>query len=334
MSAPLLVVNDLRKSFHRRSLFGAPDPHPAVDGLSFELDAGATLGIVGESGSGKSTVARLIAGLMPSDEGSIRFAGIDLGRASGASLRALRQDMQMVFQDSAGSLNPKLTLGRTIALQAMAKGVSESEARRDAHRMLDQVGLPSQNYFARFPHQLSGGQRQRVNIARALVVRPRLLILDEPVSALDKTVEAQIVRLLVQLRSEYDFSCLFISHDLSITRALCDRVQVMYQGRIVEQGATSQVLGQPQHPYTAMLLAAQLSEDPTRRRLSDFVLAEQASARPIAPQACRFTARCPLAASACASERSHLLATTRGHASACLQATHGRHLVAQNRWSA
>lgn len=324
---PMLRVNDLVKRY------GGPKAAPAVDGVSLELAAGTSLGVVGESGSGKSTVARLIAGLTPADAGSVSLDGVDLANGPLAQRRAIRRDIQMVFQDSAGSLNPRLTLGRSIALQAMAQGTSEAQAMTRARQLMDQVGLPADAYQDRYPHQVSGGQRQRVNIARALITRPRLLILDEPVSALDKTVEAQVIDLLARLQRELGLSYLFISHDLEITRALCQRVLVMYRGRVVETGASRAVFDRPQHPYTALLQAARLSHDPGCRRLPDFHTTDEPAGDQFVAAACGFAPRCPLAEASCRSRRPHLQVTQPGRFSACLQSRGERFLLSQHRWS-
>jgi peptide/nickel transport system ATP-binding protein len=332
MAAPMLQVNDIVKRF------GGARAAPAVDGISLELAAGSTLGIVGESGSGKSTVARIIAGLLPADSGSVSLDGINLSSGPIAPRSALRREIQMVFQDSASSLNPRLTLVRSIALQAMAQGMRESQARQQAGELLEQVGLPPGVYADRYPHQLSGGQRQRVNIARALITRPRLLILDEPVSALDKTIEAQIIDLLARLQRELGLSYLFISHDLEITRMLCRQVLVMYRGRIAEVGDSRAVFDQPQHPYTALLLAARLGADPGQRRLQDFDASGDAGSGlsgsdAITASTCAFAPRCPHADGACSAQRPHLRVTDGGRLSACLQARAGRHLLSQRHWS-
>ena len=227
---------------------------------------GTTLGVVGESGCGKSTTARLLLHLIEPDAGDIVFDGDGVGDSQGISVRELRLQIQMVFQDSYSSLNPRATVADIIAFgPRTAKKLGRHTARERAERLLNQVGLRPALFARRYPHELSGGQRQRVNIARALALEPRLLILDEAVSALDKSVEAQILNLLADLRSELNLTYLFISHDLNVVRHVSDRVVVMYLGRIVEAGEAEEIFRQPRHPYTRALLRAMPSMDPDRR---------------------------------------------------------------------
>ena len=266
MSAtPLLRVTGLRKFFPvRGGLFGRKVADvQAVDGISFEVARGETLGIVGESGCGKSTTARLLVRLVEPDEGEIIFDGLGLG--DGMTLSELRRQAQMVFQDSYASLNPRLAVGDSIAFGPRVHGMKASEARALAQELLRKVGLDPALFAGRYPHELSGGQRQRVNIARALALSPRLVILDEAVSALDKSVEAQVLNLLGDLKAELGLTYVFISHDLDVVRFMSDRVMVMYLGKVVEIGDVDSIYADPRHPYTAALLSAMPSADPDRR---------------------------------------------------------------------
>ena len=268
---PLLQVNGLTKHFPvRGDLFSARKTVRAVDDVSFSIAKGETVGIVGESGCGKSTTARLLMHLMTRDAGEIIYDGMQVGRA--LSLRELRRGMQMVFQDSYASLNPRLTIEESIAFGPKVHGMADAAARALARELLGKVGLRPETFANRYPHEISGGQRQRVNIARALALSPRLVILDEAVSALDKSVEAQVLNLLADLKREFGLTYLFISHDLNVVRYISDRVLVMYLGEVVELGPVDQVWDAPAHPYTRALLAAMPSSDPDQqdRDAADF----------------------------------------------------------------
>ena len=261
---PLLQVTGLTKHFPvRGDLFSPRKTVRAVDDVSFSIAKGETVGIVGESGCGKSTTARLLMHLMKSDAGDIIYDGMQVGRA--LSLRELRRGMQMVFQDSYASLNPRLTIEESIAFGPKVHGMADGAARALARELLGKVGLRPENFANRYPHEISGGQRQRVNIARALALSPRLVILDEAVSALDKSVEAQVLNLLADLKREFGLTYLFISHDLNVVRYISDRVLVMYLGEVVELGPVDKVWDAPAHPYTRALLAAMPSSDPDNR---------------------------------------------------------------------
>ncbi|HSZ70781.1 MAG TPA: ATP-binding cassette domain-containing protein [Solirubrobacteraceae bacterium] len=260
MAEPLLEVRGLVKHFPLtrgvivQRQFGAVK---AVDGIDLVLAPGETLGLVGETGCGKSTTARLIMRLLDATSGEIRFAGRDIARLRGGSLRALRRELAMVFQDPYSSLNPRRTVGAIVAEPLAIHGLASDRAarRRRVQELLETVGL-SPEHYNRYPHEFSGGQRQRVGVARALALGPKLLIADEPVSALDVSIQAQILNLLRKLQRELGLALLFISHDLSVVRYMCERVAVMQRGKIVETGAAEQLYRSPTHPYTRELLAA------------------------------------------------------------------------------
>lgn len=270
----------------------------AVDDVSFSVREGETLGIVGESGCGKSTTARLLVRLLEPDAGNVRFAGRHVGAQDGMPVRELRRHLQMVFQDSYASLNPRCTIEDSVAYGLSVHGLSLRQARTRARGWLDRVGLDAAHFATRYPHELSGGQRQRVNIARALVMEPRLVVLDEPVSALDKSVQAQVLNLLVDLKSELSLTYVFISHDLNVVQYLSDRVLVMYLGNVVEIGPVRSIYDYPRHPYTRALLASMPSMDPTRR--TQIAPLSGDPPNPIdPPSGCRFHPRCNHAESCC-----------------------------------
>ncbi len=314
---PLLTVNHLVKHFPvRPGLFGRPSAHVrAVDGLSFGVQEGETLGIVGESGCGKSTVARLLMHLLSADSGTIEFGGSRVG-SYGLPMKSFRAQVQMVFQDSYASLNPRLTIESSIAFGPTVHGISWSEAIARARALLDRVGLEPKRFAGRYPHELSGGQRQRVNIARALALQPKVLILDEAVSALDKSVEAQVLNLLLDLKDEFGLTYIFISHDLEVVRFMANRVMVMYLGKVAEIGKTEAVYGAARHPYTQALLASMLSMDPDRRSTQAPLTGDPPN--PIdPPPGCRFHTRCAHASDICRSKVPALLGSDPGHQTAC-----------------
>ena len=255
MTVPLLEVRDLVKHYRlpRQSLLRAAPHVQALRGISFQVQAGRSLGIVGESGSGKSTLARLVMALEAPTQGQVRLLGRDLTALPASELRAARRDLQMVFQDPYGSLDPRQRVGRIVA--EPLRGVSPADTRARVAASLDAVGLRAAD-ADKYPHEFSGGQRQRIAIARALITRPKLIVADEPVSALDVSVQAQVLNLLADLQQEFGVTYLFISHDLAVVDHVCDEVAVLCAGRIVEHGATEQVLQHPRHDYTRALLAA------------------------------------------------------------------------------
>jgi oligopeptide/dipeptide ABC transporter ATP-binding protein len=311
-SEVLLTVEHLHKAFPvRRPLGARVRKRPrlravAVDDVSLEVRRGDTLGIVGESGSGKTTLARLLLRLLRADAGSIRFGGSEVTAADGPELRRIRRQMQMVFQDPYSSLNPRLKVGTAIAEPAVVHGVvSKDLVDEHVREMLSLVGLP-ETAAERYPRQLSGGQRQRVAIARALSVRPELLIADEPVSALDVSIQAQILNLLDDLLQSLGLTTVFIAHQLSVVRHISNRVAIMYLGRIVETGPTERVFESPQHPYTAGLLAAAPRPDPSTRHRKPAVRGDIPSSLRI-PSGCRFRTRCTFAEERCALEDPALL---------------------------
>lgn len=316
-TAPLLDVRDLSKSFRLRDglLPRKARLLRAVADVSFSVRAGETLGIVGESGCGKSTLARLLVRLETADAGAMRLGGIAIAAGRAGDMRAFRRQVQMVFQDSGTSLNPRMTAGQIVAYGPRIHGVSRHEAADIANRMLDAVGLHPAVFAGRFPHQLSGGQKQRVNIARALAIGPKLLVLDESVSALDKSVEAQILDLLQRLKRDLGLTYLFISHDLHTVRFISERVMVMYLGRVVEIADTADLYERPLHPYTRALLQARLSPHEVRP-LTEPLAGELPSPLAI-PEGCPFRTRCIHAEDVCTERRPALLPQERGRVVAC-----------------
>ena len=297
---PLLAVEGLVKQF---------GPVQAVRGVSFALAVGRTFGIVGESGSGKSTTARLVLHLLPPTAGRVRFRGRPLDDLSRAALRQERRHMQMVFQDPYSSLNPRMTVGDTLAEPTLVHGLSGGRARATA--LLDEVGLP-RTALDRYPHEFSGGQRQRIAIARALATEPALIVADEPVSALDLSVQAQVLNLLRDLQDRHGTALLFISHDLRVVEFMCDEIAVMYLGEIVEQGPREAIYAAPSHPYTQALL----DSAPGRVRRLPPLQGDIPSPAAV-PSGCAFRTRCPLAFNRCAEEHPALRPIGPGHLTAC-----------------
>lgn len=292
----LLRVEDVRKHFPLGSgLFGGQVVR-AVDGVSFEVRAGETLGLVGESGCGKSTLGRVIAQLQPATSGHVYFKGQDLVRLRGERLRRVRQEMQMIFQDPYASLNPRMTVGEIIGEPLANFGIARGKEReKRVHEVMRVCGL-NPGFINRYPHEFSGGQRQRIGIARALVLNPTFIIADEPISALDVSIQAQIVNLLEDLQDRFQLTYLFIAHDLSVVRHLSDRVAVMYLGKIVEIADSKRIYEQPLHPYTKALLSSIPIPDPEREVLRRPILLQGEVPSPVdPPSGCRFHTRCPIA---------------------------------------
>jgi peptide/nickel transport system ATP-binding protein len=317
-ASPLLEVRGLVKHFPlKKDMLGrGGGVVRAVDGVDFSVRAGETLGVVGESGCGKSTTARLLMRLIEPDRGDIIFEGVAVG-GQDLSLKAFRRQSQMVFQDSYASLNPRLTIEDSIAFAPQVHGLPHQQAVQRARDLLARVGLEPRRFAERYPHELSGGQRQRVNIARALALQPRLVILDEAVSALDKSVEAQVLNLLLDLKEEFGLTYVFISHDLNVVRYMSDRVMVMYLGQVVEVGEAETLFEAPRHPYTRALLSSIPSMDPDCRTEVPPLAGDPPN--PInPPSGCRFHTRCAQAQPVCAQRVPVLSSSGGSHPVACL----------------
>jgi peptide/nickel transport system ATP-binding protein len=314
MSDAILSAHNLVKHFNAGGWGAARKVVRAVDDVSFEVAEGETLGVVGESGCGKSTTARLLTHLLAPNSGEVRYRG----RVAGTEvpLKTFRRHVQMVFQDSYASLNPRMTMLDAVAFGPTVHGIDRAEARRRAGALLERVGLDPARFGPRYPHEISGGQRQRVNIARALAFDPDVIVLDEAVSALDKSVEAQVLNLLTELRRERGLTYIFISHDLNVVRHISDRVMVMYLGEVAEIGPTREIYAQPRHPYTGALLAAMPSLDPDRR--TEKAPLQGDPPNPIdPPPGCRFHTRCARAFGPCAVEAPVPALVGRRHLAAC-----------------
>jgi oligopeptide transport system ATP-binding protein len=320
VAEPILVVRDLVKEFPLRGdrLFRSTTGRvQAVSRVSFELHAGETLGLVGESGCGKSTLARCVLRLLEPTSGEVRFRGRDVLAMGRRELRRLREDMQIVFQNPYASLDPRMTAGSIVAEPLVLHGTSRAEARSKARDLLALVGLRPE-HAGRYPHAFSSGQRQRIGVARALALEPDILVLDEPVSALDVSIQAGILNLLERLRSELHLTYLFIAHDLSVVRHISETVAVMYMGKIVESGPRDDVFERPAHPYTqALLSAAPIPEPRAERRRRRIVLQGDLPSPIDPPSGCRFRTRCWKAQPVCAEEEPALVGRGHGHPSAC-----------------
>jgi dipeptide transport system ATP-binding protein len=298
-AAPVLEADELHRHYSaRRGLLSAPLPVRALNGVSFALRAGRTLAVVGESGCGKSTLARVLTMIEPPTSGRLLIDGVDVAHGDAATRRALRRQVQIVFQNPYGSLNPRQTVGAALQEPLVAQGEGSAGVREQAARdMLRRVGL-REEHFDRYPHMFSGGQRQRIAIARALMLRPRVLVLDEPVSALDVSIRAQVLNLLADLQAEFAVAYVFISHDLSVVRHVADDVIVMYLGRVAEHGARDAIFESPQHPYTRALLSATPMVSAAARR-ERIILKGELPSPFNPPQGCAFHTRCPIAMSVC-----------------------------------
>jgi oligopeptide transport system ATP-binding protein len=318
---PLLEVTDLVKHFPIKSGMVVDREVArvrAVDGVSFSLREGETLGLVGESGCGKSTLCRAILQLTRPTSGSVRFAGEELVGRSRRDLRAVRGQMQMIFQDPFASLNPRKRVGQIIGDPLELHGIARGgELKHRVQDLLDRVGLNAEHYN-RFPHEFSGGQRQRIGIARALALRPKLIVADEPVSALDVSVQAQIINLLEDVQDEFGLSYLFVAHDLGVVRHVSDRIAVMYLGKIVENSGADELYDKPIHPYSNALLSAVPIPDPKRNSARERLVLEGDVPSPIdPPSGCRFHTRCPWCTDICTSEEPALIEHRPEHAAAC-----------------
>jgi oligopeptide/dipeptide ABC transporter ATP-binding protein len=321
MAAPLLVVDGLRKDFPVRrrgmgALVGARRYVHAVNGVSFTIGHEETFAIVGESGSGKSTTGRMVARLIEPTAGSIKFDGRDWLALKGSALRRERRHVQMMFQNPFSSLDPRWSVERIVAEPLVAhRVVPNADLRERVVELLGSVGLGAQ-HLQRYPHQFSGGQRQRIGLARALALKPKLLVADEPVSALDVSVQAQVLTLLREIRRRHRLGMMFISHDLSVVRYISDRVGIMYLGELVEIGPTAEVFRHPRHPYTAALLASAPRPEP-RSRTARFALKGEIPSPMDLPPGCPFHPRCPVAEARCAVEKPPLAESAPSRSAAC-----------------
>ena len=315
----LLEVTDLKKHFptyQQKLIRTEGDPVKAVDGLTLSLDAGETLGLVGESGCGKSTAGRTILRLLDPPGGKIVCEGQDVTHAEGQGLRNLRRDMQMVFQDPYGSLNPRHPVGAIIAAPFQIQGVKpEGGVKRAVQELMERVGLNPEHYN-RYPHEFSGGQRQRIGVARAIALKPKLIVCDEPVSALDVSIQAQVINLLEDIQAEQNLAYVFIAHDLSVVRHISDRVLVMYLGRPMEMADRDALYERPLHPYTQALMSAVPVPEPRRDRERILLKGDLPSPQN-PPSGCVFRTRCPYATEKCAAEVPMLVEREYGHQVAC-----------------
>jgi oligopeptide transport system ATP-binding protein len=320
---PLLSVKDLKVHFSvGGSLFAGPKPLKAVDGVSFDVFPGETLGIVGESGSGKSTIGRAVLQLIKPTAGRVAWLGTDIAGRSRAQMKPYRREMQIVFQDPLASLNPRMTAGDIIAepLDTFEPNLPAEERKKRVQQIMDQVGLLPQ-MVNRYPHEFSGGQNQRIGIARAMIMKPKLIVADEPVSSLDVSIRAQIINLLADLQKATGVALMFISHDLAVVRHVSHRVLVLYLGKLMELADAKELLTKPRHPYTQALLSAAPIPDPAVERAKKRILLEGDLPSPLSPPSgCVFRTRCPIAQAKCAKEVPAL--ETRGGANDHVVACH------------
>ena len=319
---PLLKIDNVSRSYSlpRDKIFQKPAQVHALQGVSLSIYAGQSFGLVGESGSGKSTLARLCMALEKPDSGAVKLLGQDLNQLGKNELRSARRDFQMVFQDPYGSLDPRQTVERIVteplrALNSLEAGNRGAILQKQATAVLDSVGLRSSD-LGKYPHEFSGGQRQRIAIARALITRPKLIVADEPVSALDVSVQAQVLNLMQDLQQELGVTYLLISHDLAVVNHLCAQIGVIYQGRIVEQGTPEALFQNAKHPYTQALLAAVPRMVPTLGRRASYQDTDKLSG-PNPAAACPYAPRCPKTTAACLATRPDLTAAVNGHRVAC-----------------
>jgi oligopeptide transport system ATP-binding protein len=323
MAEPLLSVHNLTTTFGVRQpgLFARKSRLVAVNDVSFAVNAGETLGIVGESGCGKSTLGRSVLRLIEPNGGRVVWQGRNLPDLSDEEMRQVRRDMQIIFQDPVASLDPRMTVGDIIAepLTVFEGGLSRAERQERVRDIMGRVGLAA-DMINRYPHEFSGGQAQRIGIARAIVTRPKLVVCDEPVSALDVSIQAQIINLLADLRREFGLALIFISHDLSVVRLISDRILVLYLGRIVESGPSEAVFARPQHPYSQALLSAAPIPDPKIARQKVRVVLKGDPPSPLRPPpGCVFSSRCPIASTRCSEEIPAAVEVGSGHLAACLR---------------
>jgi oligopeptide/dipeptide ABC transporter ATP-binding protein len=317
--SPLLEVSDVSIRFPTTGritaqLSGAPRFIEAVSRVSFALEAGKTYAIVGESGSGKTTLVRSIIGLIPLHQGRIRFEGETISGLRETRLRAVRRDIAMIFQDPVGSLSPRLKIRTILAEPYRVHGETANLENKIAGLLAD-VGLP-QHFAERYPHQLSGGQARRVSVARALALRPKLVIADEPTAGLDVSIQGEILNLMTRLKAELKLSYIIVTHNLAVIRHVSDRIAIMYLGRIVEEGPTSEVFGAARHPYTASLIASEPIPDPRRKRPSLAITGEVPSIQN-RPKGCEFHTRCPFVQDRCRAEAPSLTSLTADHKVRC-----------------